>query len=135
MNYKLAIFDLDGTILDTLEDLTDGVNYALSECGYPVRTIAEVRRFVGNGDVPEYLGIDAHARAQPGKGLLRVQYHAHELDGGEYAVAGGGVFAEDYVTRLLAAQTVAAAYHGIVDVPVAHGGLFVGNALCVQRVV
>ncbi|MBQ7003870.1 MAG: HAD family hydrolase [Oscillospiraceae bacterium] len=49
MNYKLAIFDLDGTILDTLEDLTDGVNYALSECGYPVRTIAEVRRFVGNG--------------------------------------------------------------------------------------
>ncbi len=49
MNYKLAIFDLDGTILDTLEDLTDGVNYALSECGYPVRTIDEVRSFVGNG--------------------------------------------------------------------------------------
>ncbi len=49
MKYKLAIFDLDGTILDTLEDLTDGVNYALSECGYPVRTIDEVRSFVGNG--------------------------------------------------------------------------------------
>lgn len=49
MKYKLAIFDLDGTILDTLEDLTDGVNFALSECGYPVRTIEEVRSFVGNG--------------------------------------------------------------------------------------
>ncbi len=49
MKYTLVIFDLDGTILDTLEDLTDGVNYALSECGYPVRTIEEVRSFVGNG--------------------------------------------------------------------------------------
>ena len=49
MKYKLAIFDLDGTILDTLEDLTDGTNFALSACGYPVRTIEEVRRFVGNG--------------------------------------------------------------------------------------
>lgn len=49
MKYTLVIFDLDGTILDTLEDLTDGVNYALSECGYPVRTIEEVRGFVGNG--------------------------------------------------------------------------------------
>lgn len=49
MKYKLAIFDLDGTILDTLEDLTDGVNFALSECGYPVRTITEIRSFVGNG--------------------------------------------------------------------------------------
>lgn len=49
MKYQLAIFDLDGTILDTLEDLTDGVNFALSECGCPVRTIAEIRSFVGNG--------------------------------------------------------------------------------------
>ncbi len=49
MKYTLVIFDLDGTILDTLEDLTDGVNYALTECGYPVRTIDEVRSFVGNG--------------------------------------------------------------------------------------
>lgn len=49
MKYKLAIFDLDGTILDTLEDLADAVNYALRECGCPLRTIEEVRRFVGNG--------------------------------------------------------------------------------------
>ncbi|MBR2912956.1 MAG: HAD family hydrolase [Oscillospiraceae bacterium] len=49
MKYRLAIFDLDGTILDTLEDLTDAVNYALKECGYPTRTISEIRSFVGNG--------------------------------------------------------------------------------------
>lgn len=49
MKYKLVIFDLDGTILDTLEDLADAVNHALTECGYPLRTIEEVRRFVGNG--------------------------------------------------------------------------------------
>jgi phosphoglycolate phosphatase len=47
--YKAAIFDLDGTILDTLEDLTDAVNYALIENGQPGRSIDEVRRFVGNG--------------------------------------------------------------------------------------
>lgn len=49
MKYQLAIFDLDGTILDTLEDLADSLNYALKEEGYPVRTLEEVRRFVGNG--------------------------------------------------------------------------------------
>ena len=49
MKYKLAIFDLDGTILDTLDDLADSLNYALEKTGYPVRTREEVRRFVGNG--------------------------------------------------------------------------------------
>ena len=49
MKYELVIFDLDGTILDTLEDLADSVNYALSQYGYPVRTIDEIRSFVGNG--------------------------------------------------------------------------------------
>ena len=49
MNYKAVIFDLDGTILNTLDDLADSVNYALSYFGFPVRTIDEVREFVGNG--------------------------------------------------------------------------------------
>lgn len=44
-----VIFDLDGTLLDTLEDLLDATNYALTACGYPERTLAELRRFVGNG--------------------------------------------------------------------------------------
>ncbi|MBP3488777.1 MAG: HAD-IIIA family hydrolase [Roseburia sp.] len=47
--YDTVIFDLDGTLLDTLEDLTDAVNYALREFDMPERTIDEVRRFVGNG--------------------------------------------------------------------------------------
>ncbi len=49
MGYKTVIFDLDGTLLDTLEDLTDSVNYALTVMGYPLRTIDEIRKFVGNG--------------------------------------------------------------------------------------
>lgn len=44
-----VIFDLDGTLLDTLEDLTDSVNYAMERFGYPVHTLEEVRSFVGNG--------------------------------------------------------------------------------------
>jgi len=49
MKYKAAIFDLDGTILDTLEDLKNSTNEALRLSGYPERTTDEVRRFVGNG--------------------------------------------------------------------------------------
>lgn len=43
------LFDLDGTLLDTLEDLLDATNYALRTHGYPERTLPELRRFVGNG--------------------------------------------------------------------------------------
>ena len=43
------LFDLDGTLLNTLEDLLDATNHALSISGYPPRTLAELRRFVGNG--------------------------------------------------------------------------------------
>jgi len=49
MKYTLAVFDLDGTILDTLQDLKNSVNAAMTACGYPERTYEEVRRFVGNG--------------------------------------------------------------------------------------
>ena len=47
--YKMLIFDMDGTILYTLEDLKNTTNYALNEHGFPERTLEEVRRFVGNG--------------------------------------------------------------------------------------
>lgn len=46
---KAVIFDLDGTLLDTLDDLTDAVNIALEKYQLPLRTREEVRRFVGNG--------------------------------------------------------------------------------------
>lgn len=46
---KAVIFDLDGTLLDTLQDLMGSTNAALSKFGYPTRTLDEVRMFVGNG--------------------------------------------------------------------------------------
>lgn len=49
MKYKGVIFDLDGTILDTLEDLTDAVNFVLRDNKYPEHDIDDVRKFVGNG--------------------------------------------------------------------------------------
>lgn len=46
---KTIIFDLDGTLLNTLEDLKEATNFALSKYNYPTRTLEEVRCFVGNG--------------------------------------------------------------------------------------
>ena len=78
--YKLAIFDLDGTLLDTLGDLHASVNFALREFGFPERTIDEVRRFIGNGVVklmerstPD--GVDAETQ----KACLDV-FRAHYLE-------------------------------------------------------
>ena len=49
MKSQACIFDLDGTLLDTLQDLANSVNIALEDVGQPVRTVEEVRAFVGNG--------------------------------------------------------------------------------------
>ena len=49
MKSQACIFDLDGTLLDTLQDLANSVNIALVDFGQPVRTVEEVRAFVGNG--------------------------------------------------------------------------------------
>lgn len=49
MKYEAVIFDLDGTLTDTLADLRSSVNFALSEFGFPKRTYEEIRSFVGNG--------------------------------------------------------------------------------------
>ena len=49
MAYKAAIFDMDGTILDTLADICGSVNASLRREGFPERTMEEVRSFVGNG--------------------------------------------------------------------------------------
>ena len=60
------LFDLDGTLLATLEDLHDSTNHVLRSFGYPERTLDEVRRFVGNGarrlmDQAVPAGVDAQA--------------------------------------------------------------------------
>lgn len=72
------LFDLDGTLLDTLQDLADSVNYALRLHGYPERTLPEIRRFIGNGaasliaqSVPE--GADS----KPVLETFRPYYQAH----------------------------------------------------------
>lgn len=46
---KVIIFDLDGTLLNTLEDLYLSFNYAINRFGYPKRTLEEIKSFVGNG--------------------------------------------------------------------------------------
>ncbi len=63
---RAVVFDLDGTLLDTLADLSTAVNHALRMHGMPERTLGEVRAFVGNGvrrlmerSVPEGIGAEA----------------------------------------------------------------------------
>lgn len=47
--YDTYIFDLDGTLLNTLDDLASSVNFALQSYGMPIHTRDDIRRFVGNG--------------------------------------------------------------------------------------
>lgn len=49
MSYKGIIFDLDGTLINTLEDLTDAMNYALTQLGEPTHSVDQCRRMIGNG--------------------------------------------------------------------------------------
>ncbi|MEE0105452.1 MAG: HAD family hydrolase [Lachnospiraceae bacterium] len=49
MKYDIVLFDLDGTLLNTLEDLADSVNYVMDQMGYPLHSLEDIRKFVGNG--------------------------------------------------------------------------------------
>lgn len=49
MKYKLVVFDMDGTILNTIDDLADTLNYSLGQFNMPKRSLKEVKSFVGNG--------------------------------------------------------------------------------------
>lgn len=82
--YKVYIFDLDGTLLDTLGDLAASVNYALRTHGLPQHSTDDVRRFVGNGvrklmerAVPG--GAD-HPLFDAAFATFRQHYMAHALD-------------------------------------------------------
>ena len=82
--YSLAIFDLDGTLLDTLGDLHASVNFALKSFSFPERTIDEVRAFIGNGVVklmerstPD--GIDAETQKKC-LDVFRAHYLEHMSD-------------------------------------------------------
>lgn len=69
MKYDLVIFDLDGTTLNTLEDLADACNAALSANGYPTHSLEKIRLSVGSGvsrlirlTLPESAGDETHAK-------------------------------------------------------------------------
>ena len=49
MKYQAVVFDLDGTLLNTLDDLKNATNHALAACGFPARTTEQMRHFVGRG--------------------------------------------------------------------------------------
>lgn len=73
-----VIFDLDGTLLDTLEDLADAVNHVLERFGYPLRTMEEVRCFVGNGaKVLIQRSVPEGADPEPVFAAFRTYYDTH----------------------------------------------------------
>lgn len=81
MAYKTVLFDMDGTLLDTLEDLRDSTNYVLRKLGHPERSLEETRRFVGNGAeklirraMPENT---AEGEIRTALGMFRTYYEAH----------------------------------------------------------
>ena len=72
------LWDLDGTLLDTLEDLTDATNYALAQFGHPPRTIGEIRSFVGNGALRQMeQAVPAGADAEKVLAVYKPYYNAH----------------------------------------------------------
>ncbi len=84
MKYESYIFDLDGTLIESLRDLKESCNYALQKCNMPVRTLEEVRMFVGNGvkklmerAVPDGL---ANPRFEEAYAIFRDHYLHHNLD-------------------------------------------------------
>ena len=84
MTCKTFIFDLDGTLLNTLQDLAASVNYALRQHGMPEHSIDDVRRFVGNGvrllmerAVPQG---SANPQFEATFATFRAHYMQHSLD-------------------------------------------------------
>lgn len=84
MTFDTAVFDMDGTVLDTLDDLTDSTYFALREMGFSLRSKDEVRSFVGNGirllierAVPENTPIEEVDKCFE---IFKAHYNAHSLD-------------------------------------------------------
>lgn len=82
--YDTYIFDLDGTLLDTLQDLAASTNFALRQAGMPERTTDEVRQFVGNGvrllmerAIPDGA---SNAKFESTYQAFRMHYMEHNLD-------------------------------------------------------
>lgn len=82
--YKLVIFDLDGTLLNTLDDLAAAGNYALTALGYPTHPVSAYRNFIGNGmpNLVHRMLPDGHTEAQHSEcyALFQQYYSAHGAD-------------------------------------------------------
>ncbi|MBM3319913.1 MAG: HAD-IA family hydrolase [Candidatus Eisenbacteria bacterium] len=80
---SFVLFDLDGTLVDTLEDIAASVNHALRTLGLPERSLEEVRTFVGRGVqhlVLRAIGSENAEKADRLLDLFRAHYDAHCLD-------------------------------------------------------
>ena len=81
MGYATYLFDMDGTLLDTLADLTAAVNHTLEQYGYPRRTIEQVRKGLGNGAAKLVAAMLPQGEETPGFADImrdyRVWYQAH----------------------------------------------------------
>lgn len=83
MNYQAVIFDLDGTLIDTLQDLTNSVNYAMAHYGLPKHTASAVRQMVGNGNrmlMTRALPADKQPFLEEAFAMQRDYYQDHLLD-------------------------------------------------------
>ena len=82
---KLVIFDLDGTLLDTIADLASATNYALAQLGYPTHDTDAIRTFVGNG-INKLFERALPANEQTEENVIRMRAHfvpyydAHNAD-------------------------------------------------------
>ena len=82
---KLVIFDLDGTLLDTIADLAESANYALKQLGYPTHPVEVIRTYVGNG-INKLLERSLPADEQTEENVMRMRTHfipyydAHNAD-------------------------------------------------------
>ena len=83
---KLVIFDLDGTLIDSIEDLADSTNYALQQCGLPTHPVEPYNYFVGDGaDMLIRRAMPQDKREddvlfQKIKDIYMPYYQAHSLD-------------------------------------------------------
>ena len=76
MGYATYLFDMDGTLLDTLADLTAAVNHTLARYGYPRRTIEQVRKGLGNGAAKLVAAMLPQGEETPGFADIMRDYRA-----------------------------------------------------------
>ena len=76
MGYATYLFDMDGTLLDTLADLTAAVNHTLEQHGYPRRTIEQVRKGLGNGAAKLVAAMLPQGEETPGFADIMRDYRA-----------------------------------------------------------